>query len=226
VGTVHSNKEQHEMSKLKFSPIVAVTALVVAVFGSTSLGHAAAHMVLPSNSVGSTQIKSNAVTGVKVKNGTLLAADFKAGQIPAGRPGAKGDTGATGPKGDMGDAGSQGPAGNPGAQGPKGDKGDPGVAGAPGPAAGANAVIRRSSHNIDANSDGWWRADCAAGERATGGGASFQDIVPGDAILMLRPINTQGQTIDGTAPIGYLAYAHNASASQRTLFVSAVCVPA
>jgi hypothetical protein len=213
------------MSKLKFSPIVAVTALLVAVFGSTPLGHAAARMVLPSNSVGSTQIKSNAVTGVKVKNGTLLAADFKAGQIPGGTPGAKGDTGAAGPKGDTGDPGNQGPAGNPGAQGPKGDKGDPGVAGAPGPAAGANAVIRRSNHVIDANSDGWWHVNCNAGERATGGGAFFIDIVPGDAILMSRAINAQDQTIDGTTPIGWLAYAHNASASQRMLFVNAVCVP-
>src|SRR6266498_3957443 len=144
----------HEMSKSKFSPIVAVTALVVAVLGSTPLGHAAAHMILPSNSVGSAQLTSNAVTGLKVKNGTLLAADFKAGQLPVGAPGAKGDTGAAGPKGDQGDTGAQGPVGATGVQGPRGDKGDTGekgdagLPGAPGPAAGANAVIRVSSHLI------------------------------------------------------------------------------
>src|SRR6266545_4790193 len=182
----------HEMSKSKFSPIVAVTALVVAVLGSTPLGHAAAHMILPSNSVGSAQLTSNAVTGLKVKNGTLLAADFKAGQLPVGAPGAKGDTGAAGPKGDQGDTG-------------------------------ANAVIRVSSHLIDPNSDGWWRVYCLAGERATGGGSSFQDVIPGDAIMMSRAINAQLQAVDGSAPVGWLVYAHNGGASPRQLYVNAVC---
>jgi hypothetical protein len=221
------------MLKPRFSPIVAVTALVVAVFGSTPLGHAAARMVLPSNSVGTTQIKSNAVTGLKVKDGTLLAGDFKAGQLPAGlqgQKGEKGDAGAAGPKGDNGAGGAtgpQGPAGDPGAQGPKGDKGDKGdagSAGAPGPAAGATAVIRRSYHNIPGNSDGWWRVYCSAGERATGGGAFFVDVIPGDAIMMSRATNAQDQTIDGTAPTGWLVYVHNGDASTRQLFVNAVCV--
>src|SRR5437879_7730117 len=91
--------------------VIAVTALVVAVLGSTPLGHAAASMVLPSNSVGTAQIKKDAVTGLKVKNGSLLATDFKAGQLPAGPQGAKGDVGAQGPKGDLG---AQGPKGDPG----------------------------------------------------------------------------------------------------------------
>ena len=61
------------MFRSKPSMIVALTAPAIAVFGSTPLGHAAAKMVLPSNSVGATQIKKNAVTGAKVKNGTLQA---------------------------------------------------------------------------------------------------------------------------------------------------------
>ena len=32
--------------------------------------------------IGTKQLKNNAVTSAKVKNGTLLAADFKAGQLP------------------------------------------------------------------------------------------------------------------------------------------------
>jgi hypothetical protein len=59
------------------------------------------------------------VTAAKVKNASLLAADFKAGQLPAGPPGPAGATGATGA------TGAQGP------QGPKGDKGDPGANGSP-----------------------------------------------------------------------------------------------
>jgi hypothetical protein len=67
---------------------------------------------LPTNSVGSKQIKKDAVNGSKVKDGSLLAGDFKAGQIPAGPQGAKGDTGAkgaTGAKGDIGPKGEPGP---------------------------------------------------------------------------------------------------------------------
>jgi hypothetical protein len=110
------------MLKTKITPILAATALVVAVFGSTPLGHAAGSLILARNSVGTAQlkknavtspkIKKNAVTGVKVKNGSLLAADFKAGQLPAGPQGPQGP---------------QGPKGDPGPQGAKGDKGDPGV---------------------------------------------------------------------------------------------------
>jgi hypothetical protein len=81
--------------------VVSVIALSVALGGT---GYAA--IVLPANSVGKEQIKKNAVTAAKVKNRSLLAVDFKAGQLPAG------PTGATGPKGEKGE---------------KGEKGDPGT---------------------------------------------------------------------------------------------------
>jgi hypothetical protein len=115
------------MFKSRTATILAATALVVAVFGSTPLGHAASNLILARNSVGAAQLKKNAVTGpkirknavtsVKVKNGTLLAADFKPGQLPAGPQGPKGDPGAHGPKGDPGAQGVQGIAGAPGPPG-------------------------------------------------------------------------------------------------------------
>jgi len=104
------------MFKSKITPIIAVTALVVAVFGATPLGQAASRLVLPTNSVGAAQLKKsavsgkkiakNAVTSAKVKDGTLIAADFKAGQLPAGPKGDKGDPGLRGPKGDAGKDGA------------------------------------------------------------------------------------------------------------------------
>jgi len=94
--------------------VLSITALVVAVLGATPIGHAAKGLLLPANSVGTAQLKKDAVTAVKVKDGSLLAADFKRGQLPEG---------AAGP---AGPAGPQGPAG---AQGPKGDKGDRGDTG-------------------------------------------------------------------------------------------------
>jgi hypothetical protein len=77
-----------------------------------------------------------------------------------------------------------------------------------------------------AGADGWWHADCLAGERATGGGAFFSDVLPGDAIEMSRPIEKSWATGDGGVPMGWLAYAHNAGATDRILYVTAVCVAA
>ena len=70
---------------MKRLPIVlSATALAVAVLGSTSVGEAAQRLVLPKGSVGAAQLKPNAVTGPKVKNGSLTASDFATGQLPAG----------------------------------------------------------------------------------------------------------------------------------------------
>ena len=87
--------------------VVACTALI---FGMTGAGYAAG--MLGPNTVGTKQLKKNAVISSKVKNRSLLAADFKAGQLPKG---AKGDPGVPGAPGAPGAPGEQGPAG-PGAQ--------------------------------------------------------------------------------------------------------------
>jgi hypothetical protein len=55
------------------------------------------------------QIKADAVSSSKVKNGSLLSADFKRGQAP------KGERGAAGPAGPAGERGAAGPAGPAGA---------------------------------------------------------------------------------------------------------------
>jgi hypothetical protein len=72
-----------------------LVALFIAM-GGTSY----AAVVLPKNSVGTKQIKpkgvkgsdiaASAITLAKVKNGSLLSADFKPGQLAAGAPGARG----------------------------------------------------------------------------------------------------------------------------------------
>lgn len=85
------------------SMAVALVALSVAL-GGTSY----AAITLPKNSVGSKQLKANAVTGAKVRDGSLFANDFAAAQIP---------------KGPRGDIGPQGAAGAPGAPGPTGAPG-------------------------------------------------------------------------------------------------------
>jgi hypothetical protein len=89
------------MKGSKTPTVIAVTALVVAALAATPIGQAAGRFVLAKNSVGTPQLKKNAVTSVKVKNGSLLAADFKLGQLPAGPQG---------PQGPKGDAGAPGTA--------------------------------------------------------------------------------------------------------------------
>ena len=93
----------------RINSVLSVTALVVAVGGATPLGEAAWNQVVPRNSVGTPQLKRNAVTSSKIApnvvrtahvvNSSLLVEDFKPGQIPQGPKGDKGDRGPTGPVG-------------------------------------------------------------------------------------------------------------------------------
>lgn len=69
--------------------VIASVALLLAL-GGTSI---AAVNALPRNSVGTAQLKANAVTSAKVKNGTLLKADFRSGSLPAGPAGPQGPAG-------------------------------------------------------------------------------------------------------------------------------------
>ncbi len=84
------------------SPALVVACLALAI--SLSGAAYAVSTALPRNSVGTVQLKSNAVNSAKVRNATLRAADFAPGQIPRG------------PQGPVGPAGPQGPAGASGLQ--------------------------------------------------------------------------------------------------------------
>ena len=85
--------------------VVACIALLVAL-GGTSV--AAVSQLVPRNSVGTVQLRSNAVISAKVKNRSLLAVDFRRGQIPVGPTGPAGPAGAPGPAGAAGPAGPAG----------------------------------------------------------------------------------------------------------------------
>jgi hypothetical protein len=81
----------------RFRPSPALVVAMIALFvGLSGAGYAA--FTLPKNSV----------TSINVKDFSLLAKDFKPGQIPAGPAG---PAGAAGPAGPPGPAGAQGPAG-------------------------------------------------------------------------------------------------------------------
>ena len=58
--------------------------------------------MLGPNTVGTKQLKRNAVISSKIKNRSLLAVDFKAGQLPRGAQGAPGPPGRNGRPGRKG----------------------------------------------------------------------------------------------------------------------------
>jgi hypothetical protein len=91
---------------------ISCAALFIALGGASY-----AAVSLPRNSVGTKQLKRNAVLSSKVKDGSLRKGDFAAGQLPSGPRGATGATGgagATGPSGDTGPTGPTGPLGTAG----------------------------------------------------------------------------------------------------------------
>jgi hypothetical protein len=168
--------------------VISITALTVAVLGATPLGRAAYSAALPRNSVGTVQLKRNAVTASKIApssirtgqvvDGSLLTADFKAGQIPQG------------PKGDKGD---------------KGSKGDPGVSG-------YEVVTQTLTPNSNFKEVA---VSCPTGKRVFGGGvysSSWSDDA-GPYVARSLPITNTGwdaavATLDDsvmTSPVTYYA---------------------
>jgi hypothetical protein len=89
-------------SKLTYANVISTLCLVLLVGGGTAY---AAGEMLPKNSVGSKQIKKEAVTPAKLSKASKAALTG-----PAGSAGAAGATGATGPQGVKGETGPIGPS--------------------------------------------------------------------------------------------------------------------
>ncbi len=122
---------------LTYANVMSTFAAFVALGG---VSYAA--VTLPKNSVGNTQLKKNAVTSAKIKNGTIQAPDLAPGLLgggagPAGPQGATGPAGVDGKPGVDGKVGATGPAGLQGIQGVAGPTGPAGPS--TGPAGGALA---------------------------------------------------------------------------------------
>jgi hypothetical protein len=179
--------------------IFSTTALLVAVLGATPLGEAAYNQVVPRNSVGTLQLKRNAVTSSKlapntvrtgqIVNASLLADDFKAGQLPAG------------PKGDKGN---------------KGDKGDRGPAG---PVGISGYEIVQASATVNANTTlSAIQPTCPAGKKVLGGTATVQGLA-GSGFFF--GTNVFGAST-GANDI-YSVTVTNTTAVARQVFAQAIC---
>jgi hypothetical protein len=158
--------------------LVAYLALFVAL-GGTSY----AAITLPAKSVGAKQLRSGSVKSGAVKDRSLLARDFKAGQLPAGAQGLPGSAGATG------SAGSNGADGSDGANG-------------------ATSVTMRWASSGGAQTG---QVNCLAGERATGGGYGvastsslrFTSSTPAPNVVGATPT---GWTVTATSPDFFSIY--------------------
>jgi hypothetical protein len=195
-------------SRLSYANIIASLALFIALGGVSW-----AAVSLPQASVGNRQLKANAVTTEKVRNGSLLATDFKPGQLPVGPRGLAGTQGIPGLKGDPGAKGATGPMGDPGA------KGDPGAPGA------TNVVVRTESTDVNgAGGRALFQVLCAPGERAVGGGASTTDSLTAAELQQSFPVGDNGVRLsEGQTPTGWQTLVKNDSASTTSATGYAVC---
>ena len=95
------------------SPAMIIACIALAIgLGGTS--YATVQQLVPRNSVGTAQLKNNAVNSAKVANNSLRALDFAPGQLLRGPAG---PAGSAGPQGPVGPAGPAGPAGTSAAGG-------------------------------------------------------------------------------------------------------------
>ncbi len=198
LATVVSYVRRHHLGML---------ALFVALSGTA---YAA---TLPRNSVGPAQLKRNAVTSAKVKPGSLLASDFRRGQLPAGPQGPQGPQGPRGPEGPPGARGAEGPPGARGAEGATGARGAEGPVGPRGPQGPAGAT-NVTVHTGPTQASGFEAsAECNPGEVAVGGGGSIDDAVP----AFLTDSTPNG-------PTGWLVFAQRADGSAaQNITASVVC---
>ena len=180
------------------SPALVVATLAL-LFALTGTGIAAG-AALPRNSVGTKQLRNGAVVSSKVRNHSLLARDFRRGQLP---------------RGPVGPAGPQGPAGPPG---PAGAAGNLAVS------------VHEADAAVGPGRRAFAIAACASGQRAVGGGVYLADSTPDnqDAIMRNAPVNSTGGTnfkllASGQTPNAWYGQAYNAGTNGATVHVYVIC---
>lgn len=138
--------------RLTYANVIATLALFVALGGSSYAAIRLGDDSVTSRNIAKGQVKASdigkgAVTSAKVKDASLLATDFAAGQLPAGA------------------------TGQPGARGPEGPRGERGLQGAPG-LSGLEKVVGISA--TDSVSPKLATAKCPTGKVAIGTGYDIE----------------------------------------------------
>lgn len=139
------------------SPAVAISIAALALAGT---GSATAASLIDGS-----QLKSNSVSGTKIKDRSLTLKDISPSTRAALRGQSTlqaGQAGPQGPKGDKGDPGTPGLKGDPGPQGPAGPQGAPGISG--------HQVINDIHVLLGSQTGATFVSTCPAGKRILGGG--------------------------------------------------------
>jgi hypothetical protein len=196
--------------RMSFANVMSLIALFVALGGT---GYASG--ILAPNSVGTAQLKADAVTSSKVKDATLKAADFGRGQLKAGPAGS---------------AGAPGPAGPAGAAGVV----DPSLFYSKAQSnarflGGALVTVIATSGGVAGSSFGSATATCPAGYQVISGGEDSSNVlamlVAGseplleDSNLFTLPEGQHG------APNAWRVFMFNTTGSSQTFKVVAICAP-
>jgi len=177
---VNIHHKPARVAKRRLPIVLAATALAVAVFGSTPVGHAVGSAVSPlAKHAKKADYATNAgaVNGVKASKRPLpgqLVPLGKDGKFPAS-VGIGGPAGLQGPKGDKGEQGPAGPkstTGPKGPAGPAGSQGAPGPAGAPGLSGISGWQYLTAGMAIPPDDRRTWQVNCPGGKKALGGGVS------------------------------------------------------
>jgi hypothetical protein len=184
-----------------YADVISTLCLVLVLGGGTAY----AATQLAKGSVGTKQLKNGAVTGAKVKPHSLLAKNFKAGQLPAGPRGPEGPIGPIGAKGDTGP---------------------------PGPAGATEVVARYGPERELLNGEraSSYRA-CIGDETVTGGGYEVEGAA--NTAYMVeqdRPSNKKVQGIttfpvpdDGAEPSGWIVTIENQTGSAMKFIGYTMC---
>ena len=168
---------------------VAWVALFVALGG---VSYAAVR--IPANSVGTRQLKKNAVTNSRVKAHSLTSRVFKRGTL------LRGATGATG---------AQGLKGNTGSTGPTGPSGATNV-----------SVFASAPVTTPTNSEATATANCPAGSKATGG--SGQALGSTNHLKASNPSTASGNAVTTGTATSWSAVGE-AGATAGTITAYVVC---
>jgi hypothetical protein len=217
------------MKRFRFRPTYSNVVSTLCLFLLLGGGAAYAAAQLPRNSVGTRQIKAEAVTPAKLSAAAKSALTGPRGaQGDPGPRGATGDEGARGPRGLQGEPGVQGEPGSEGEPGPRGETGEPGP---------ADAVTRYGPLlEPPSGANGLSYAPCAADEVAVGGGWALAGNAPSTneyrveadrpSVIVEFPTIKFPAPTEGTAPTGWLAILGNHTGSPFGFRSYAICLPA
>jgi hypothetical protein len=178
--------------KLTYADVISTLCLFLLVAGGTAF---AAAEILPKGSVGTKQLKNGAVTGKKVKAGSLTASDFAPKQLPEG---------------------ARGPAGPAGAKGATGVQGPQGVPGSSGNSAAVSIEHVTANSAIDTTTEKEVQVTCPSGKVLGGGYVLNAEARPAETLRAVRSYAVSEET--------WLVRAINSGAAEIwELAVIAVC---